>query len=81
MWSWAQAGVSLVHSSSGQYASLPHVDKSQLQPGDLLFFYNPIHHVGIYVGGGEMVDASNPQTGVTQHGIDWGNYTGAARPG
>jgi cell wall-associated NlpC family hydrolase len=81
MWSWGQAGVSLVHSSSGQYASLPHVDKSQLQPGDLLFFYNPIHHVAIYVGGGQEVDASNPQTPVSQHGVDWGNYVGAARPG
>jgi cell wall-associated NlpC family hydrolase len=61
MWSWAHAGVSLPHSSSSQYYSLPHVSVSQLQPGDLVFFYSPIHHVGLYVGGGQMVHA--PHTG------------------
>ena len=42
------------------------------------------HHLevkGYIARGGQMVDASNPQTGVTQHGVDWGNYVGAARPG
>ncbi len=51
MWSWWHAGVSLPHSSTMQYAVLPHVAREDLQPGDLLFFYNPISHVGMYVGG------------------------------
>jgi cell wall-associated NlpC family hydrolase len=61
MWAWAHAGVSLPHSSAMQYAELPHVSISDLQPGDLVFFYSPIHHVGLYVGGGMMIDA--PHTG------------------
>jgi cell wall-associated NlpC family hydrolase len=81
MWAWGKAGVSLPHNAAAQYGSLPHVDKSQLQPGDLLFFYSPISHVAIYVGGGSEIDASNPQTGVTEHGVYWGSYVGAARPG
>jgi peptidoglycan DL-endopeptidase CwlO len=81
MWAWGQAGVSLPHSSAMQYSVLPHVDRSQLQPGDLLFFYSPIHHVGMYLGGGRMVHA--PHTGAYVEVVDvyWQYYVGAARPG
>jgi cell wall-associated NlpC family hydrolase len=81
MWAWGQAGVSLPHSSAAQYDVLPHVDQSQLQPGDLLFFYSPIHHVGMYIGGGKMVHA--PHTGAYVEIVDvyWQYYVGAARPG
>lgn len=80
MYAWASAGVSLPHSSRAQYASLPHVAKSQLQPGDLVFFGNPIHHVGIYEGGGMMINA--PETGefVRRNSIGRSDYAGAARP-
>ncbi|MGH2709608.1 MAG: C40 family peptidase, partial [Actinomycetota bacterium] len=81
MWAWAHGGVSLPHSSAAQYAALPHIDKSQLQPGDLVFFYNPIHHVGLYVGGGMMIDAPHTGTVVQRRAIEWSVYTGAARPG
>ena len=81
MWAWAHAGVSLPHSSQMQYASLPHVDKADLQPGDLVFFYSPIHHVGLYVGGGMMIDAPHTGTVVQRRAIFWPNYVGAARPG
>jgi cell wall-associated NlpC family hydrolase len=81
MWAWAHAGVSLPHSSQMQYASLPHVDKADLQPGDLVFFYSPIHHVGLYVGGGMMIDAPHTGTVVQRRAIYWENYVGAARPG
>jgi cell wall-associated NlpC family hydrolase len=60
-WAWARAGRYLPHSSRAQYASLPHVDFEDIQPGDLVFFGSPIHHVGMYIGGGQMVNA--PQTG------------------
>jgi cell wall-associated NlpC family hydrolase len=79
MWAWAQAGVSLPHYSKAQYEQLPHVPLDALQPGDLVFFYSDIHHVGIYIGGGQMVDAANPALGVRVAGI--GNAIGAARPG
>jgi cell wall-associated NlpC family hydrolase len=81
MWAWAHGGVSLPHSSAAQYEVLPHVDQSQLQPGDLVFFYNPIHHVGLYVGGGMMIDAPHTGTVVQRREVEWSVYTGAARPG
>jgi cell wall-associated NlpC family hydrolase len=81
MWAWAHGGVSLPHSSQMQYASLPHVSQSQLQPGDLVFFYSPIHHVGLYVGGGMMIDAPHTGTVVQRRPIYWENFVGAARPG
>jgi peptidoglycan DL-endopeptidase CwlO len=82
MWSWAHGGVSLPHSSAAQYSSLPHVSASDLQPGDLVFFYTPIHHVGIYVGGDQMIHS--PSTGSVVSLVQFSSYpefVGAARPG
>jgi cell wall-associated NlpC family hydrolase len=81
MWSWAHAGVSLPHSSAAQYSALPHVARSDLQPGDLLFFYSPISHVAIYVGGGRMIHSSHPGTTVGVVSVYWEHFVGAARPG
>jgi len=80
MWAWAHAGVSLPHSSQMQYEMLPHVAREDLQPGDLVFFYSPIHHVGIYVGGGRMIDSPHTGTVVQVRTILWSVYVGAARP-
>jgi peptidoglycan DL-endopeptidase CwlO len=59
MMAWAQAGVSLPHSSSAQYSATRHISSSELQPGDLIFYYTPISHVAIYVGGGMQVAATH----------------------
>jgi cell wall-associated NlpC family hydrolase len=79
-YAWGRAGVSLPHSSQAQYNALQKVSKDQLQPGDLVFFGNPIHHVGIYEGDGIMINA--PQTGesVRRNSIHRRDYRGAARP-
>jgi cell wall-associated NlpC family hydrolase len=81
MWSWSHAGVYLPHSSAAQYSSLPHVAREDLQPGDLLFFYSPISHVAMYVGGGLMIHSSNPGTTVGVVSVYWDSFVGAARPG
>jgi cell wall-associated NlpC family hydrolase len=81
MWSWAHAGVSLPHSSAAQYSALPHVAREDLQPGDLLFFYSPISHVAMYVGGGRMIHASHPGVPVGVVSVYWDSFVGAARPG
>ena len=80
MWAWAQAGVSLPHSSSMQYSSGSRVSVSSLQPGDLVFYGSPIHHVAIYVGGGQVIHA--PQTGdvVRYASVDMMAIAGAVRP-
>jgi cell wall-associated NlpC family hydrolase len=81
---WSFAGVSIPRDTYSQYAALPHISKSALRPGDLVFFEG-LGHVGIYVGAGMMIDA--PATGqvVTLHALDesWyaANYVGAARVG
>jgi cell wall-associated NlpC family hydrolase len=64
MMAWAQGGVSMAHGSQSQYLSFPHVPISALQPGDLVFFGSSgpsNHHVGLYIGGGTMIEA--PHTG------------------
>jgi cell wall-associated NlpC family hydrolase len=81
MWSWAHAGVSLPHSSAAQYSALPKVGREDLLPGDLLFFYSPISHVAMYVGGGRMIHASHPGVPVGVVSVYWQYFTGAARPG
>jgi cell wall-associated NlpC family hydrolase len=60
MYVFSQVGVSLPHNAAAQYGSGTPVDRSQLQPGDLVFF-NGLGHVGIYVGGGSFIHS--PHTG------------------
>jgi cell wall-associated NlpC family hydrolase len=62
-WAYAQAGVYLPHSSAAQATSFPEVPYSAAQPGDLLFFYSPVSHVALYMGGGMMVHARHPGPG------------------
>ena len=78
---WAAAGVSLPHSSTAQYSSGPHIATSDLQPGDLVFYYSPISHVGMYIGNGMIVHAANPSSGVTTAPLNSMPYVGAVRPG
>jgi cell wall-associated NlpC family hydrolase len=62
---WRQAGVSLPHYSFSQYGTTRHVSLSEAQPGDLLFYFGGgTHHVAMYIGGGRMVHAANPSSGV-----------------
>jgi len=81
MVAWGQAGVSLPHSSSAQYSSGPSVPRDQLAPGDLVFYYSPISHVGMYIGNGMIVHAANPSTGVTTAPVNSMPVSGAVRPG
>ncbi len=80
MYSWAAAGVSLPHSSSAQYGVVRHVAISDLQPGDLVFYYSPISHVGIYIGGGKIIDAPYPGLSVHISGLNSMPLVGAGRP-
>jgi cell wall-associated NlpC family hydrolase len=81
MWSWEHAGVSLSHSAQVQYDTTAHIPVGQAQPGDLLFFYSPIGHVGLYVGNGMMIHAPHTGTVVQYRPVDWGMVVGVGRPG
>ena len=80
-YAWGQAGVYLPHQSRAQYASIPHVSKGAAQPGDLLFYYSPISHVGVYLGGGQLVHAPNTGSVVKIASVNWGKVSGVGRPG
>jgi cell wall-associated NlpC family hydrolase len=76
------AGISLPHSSRMQSQMGAAVSRSALQPGDLVFFYSPVSHVGIYVGNGQMVHAPTSGDVVKVASIDsMGGYAGARRIG
>lgn len=81
MYAWAAAGVSIPHSSRAQYAVLPHVPMDALAPGDIVFYGNPIHHVGMYIGGGQMVNAPHTGDVVKVASFYRSDYAGAGRPG
>ena len=74
MRAFGAAGVSLPHSAAYQYSFGRFVPRNQLRPGDLVFFGRPIDHVGIYIGGGKMVDA--PHTGARVKIESFGSYFG-----
>jgi cell wall-associated NlpC family hydrolase len=81
MASWAHAGVSLPHSAADQYNYGTHVPLSELVPGDLIFFYQPIGHVTIYIGNGMMVSAPTEGQNVSVVPLSAfnGQITGATR--
>jgi peptidoglycan DL-endopeptidase CwlO len=81
MRAWGMAGVGLPHSSSAQQGSGTRVSESELQPGDLVFYYSPVSHVGMYIGNGLIVNALNPGAGVRVSALHSMPYSGAVRPG
>jgi cell wall-associated NlpC family hydrolase len=79
---WAAAGDGLAHYSGAQYSQTIPIGPGDLQPGDLVF-YGPggSRHVEIYIGGGMVVSASNPATGVKVAGVRYGSASGYGRVG
>jgi cell wall-associated NlpC family hydrolase len=77
---WAHAGVGLAHYSGAQYQETTRIGAGDLQPGDLVF-YGPggSQHVEIYIGGGMVVSASNPSSGVKLAGVRYGSASGYGR--
>ena len=79
MWAFAQEGISLPHYTGSLWNSGLHVSRSDLQPGDLVFFFADISHVGIYLGNGLMVDAPSAGQDVQVQAVFWDQYVGAVR--
>jgi cell wall-associated NlpC family hydrolase len=86
MMAWNAAGISIDHWSVAQYGEGEHVSRLDLRPGDLVFFAHDtsdastIHHVGIYVGNGEMIEAPHTGANVRYSPAFRSDYIGATRP-
>jgi cell wall-associated NlpC family hydrolase len=81
LFAYAKVGVKLSHYSGSQIHEGKRVSRSSLLPGDLVFFGSPIHHVGMYVGGGNFLEApySGANVCITKLS-ERGDYAGACRP-
>ena len=80
---WASAGVDIPRDTYSQWAALPHIPTSDIEPGDLLY-YNGEGHVAMYVGGGKIIDAPLPGLSVEEIPMDTSwyaeNFDGAVQP-
>ena len=84
MMAYTTVGISLPHYSGAQATLGTAVSRADLQPGDLIFWYSPVSHVSLYIGGGMMVHARNVAVGVVEQSVDsyiaeGGLYVGARR--
>ena len=79
VWAYAQEGIALPHYTGSLWNSGVHVARHDLEPGDLVFFFSDISHVGIYIGNGLMIDAPNFGVPVKVEPVYWGAYVGAVR--
>lgn len=80
-YAYRQAGITLPRNSRSQFSAGTKISKSNLKPGDLVFYYSPISHVGIYIGNGKIVHAANPRTGVNTTSVNSMPFAGAVRVG
>ena len=80
-WAWKAGGRTLPHSSQAQYGATTRVRVDDIEPGDLVFYGSPIHHVGIYAGEGQMVEASETGTPVRMASIFRRDLVGVGRVG
>jgi peptidoglycan DL-endopeptidase CwlO len=81
MWAYGKVGVGLPHNASAQAGSVRHVSRANLEPGDLVFFGSSIHHVGIYIGGGQYVHAPSTGDVVKVSSLDSrSDFAGGGRP-
>jgi peptidoglycan DL-endopeptidase CwlO len=81
VWAFAQEGITLPHFTGDLWESGVHVPRADLEPGDLVFFFPDISHVGIYVGDGLMIDAPDFGEAVQVEPVFWDEYVGAVRIG
>jgi peptidoglycan DL-endopeptidase CwlO len=79
VWAFAHEGIVLPHYTGDLWNSGMHVSRADLEPGDLVFFFADISHVGIYIGDGLMVDAPSTGQQVQVQEVFWNAYVGAVR--
>ena len=78
-WAYKQVGISIPRTAGAQASGGTPVSRDQLQPGDLVFFYSPISHVGMYAGNGNVVHASTEGQPVKVAPMQYMPFSGARR--
>jgi cell wall-associated NlpC family hydrolase len=78
---WGQAGISLPHNAAQQRNAVRYVERSDLRPGDLVFYYSDLSHVAMYAGGGYVVHASRAGVPVGMAPVDQSPVHSYGRPG
>lgn len=78
---WRAAGITLPRTTWDQVKAAPRIATKDLRPGDLVFFYADISHVGIYIGGGRMIHAPRPGTLIREDSVYYQPIYGSVRPG
>jgi len=79
VWAFAQEGITLPHYTGYLWNSGMHVSRDNLEPGDLVFFFADLSHVGMYIGNGLMVAAPSTGQTVQVQAVFWNAYVGAVR--
>lgn len=80
IWSFKKVGIKLPHSSRAMSKKGKKVARKNLKPGDLVFFYSPVHHVALYIGGGKIVHARNTRDDLQISSLKrYGHYHSARR--
>jgi cell wall-associated NlpC family hydrolase len=77
---WAEAGVGLPHNAAQQRSTIAYVERSDLRPGDLVFYYSDLSHVAMYAGDGYIVHANSPSNPVNMKPIDYQPIHSYGRP-
>jgi peptidoglycan DL-endopeptidase CwlO len=77
---WKSVGVSLPRLADDQLERGRRVSRSELRPGDIIGYYSPVHHVGLYLGNGKIIDAPRPGKSVRIVSINYMPYNFASRP-
>ena len=80
MTSWRQAGISMPHNAAAQRRAIPSVSRANLRPGDLVFYFSDLHHVGMYVGDGWIVHAPRANDVVRMQRMDRMSIHSYGRP-
>jgi cell wall-associated NlpC family hydrolase len=78
---WRAAGVKLPHNAARQWRSVKRISRAERQPGDLIFYYADIHHVGIYIGDGNVIHAPRTGKNIRIDRVDYQPIHGYGRPG
>jgi cell wall-associated NlpC family hydrolase len=79
MAAWRSVGVTLPHNAARQYRTVRRIERAQLRPGDLVFYYRDVHHVAMYIGDGRVIEAPQAGERISMRPVDVAPIAGYGR--